>query len=793
MIGQDPRWQQLRAAFAAELEERVRALNDLLVQLERGADGDAVDGELLDTLFREAHGLKGAARAVELAPVEQLAHGVESALDALRQSGARPTDGWFDALYPAVDMMERAARSDGVPASELEGMLGRLEAARVGGGNVAAARNPESIPRDAGQARRAVPEAEPSRSAPVAASPPPAPPAAPPTPPASRQNGHADSAARDSGRPAAESVRVAVEKLDGLLSQTGELAITQTRIEQRLHEIRGLRDDLAGWRREWRQERLRRADVRRLAAIGDTALAQELESLLQFVERAEQQTQAVLGRVEALTAQFRQDSAQLGLVSRRIEDEVLGVRLLPVTTIFGSFERMVRDLTRETGKEARLVLGGADTEVDRKILEQLRDPLMHMLRNAVDHGIERPDERQARGKPRQGTIQVRAAQRGGVVEIDVRDDGVGLDPTHLRASAVRKGLVTEEQAAALNDAAALELIFRPGFSTRTAVTEISGRGVGMDVVRAHLERLNGLIEVSSVPGQGTHIALRVPLTLATSRVLLVRVGEQRFAVPSASIERTGRVRPSDVVSLEGRRIVTIGGHAVPAADLARLLDRPSADPDARAADTWRPFLVLRQAERRLALLVDRLDGEQGIVVKSLGWPLRRVRNVAGATVLGTGEIVVILNPTDVLRTAARVQQTAAPVAATTPIVRRKQRLLVVDDSLTTRGLLGSILESAGYDVDVAMDGEEALSALRGHPDPPFDLVVTDVEMPRLDGFRLTAEIRRDEHLRETPVILVTSLASPEHRERGVAVGADAYIVKSGFDQSHLLETIRRLI
>jgi two-component system chemotaxis sensor kinase CheA len=411
---------------------------------------------------------------------------------------------------------------------------------------------------------------------------------------------------------------------------------------------------------------------------------------------------------------------------------------------------------------------------------------MHMLRNAVDHGIEPPDERQALGKPPAGTIRVSAAQRGGVIEIDLRDDGAGLDPSHLRATAVKRGILAPEQAATLDDAASAELIFRPGFTTTTTVTDISGRGVGMDVVREHLEHLSGLIEVDSTPGEGTRFTPRVPLTLATSRTLLVEQGEQRFAIPSPMVERTGRVRESALATLEGRRAITIEGHPVMAVELANVLERPLSEPDPRREDEWRPYLVLCQGERRVALLV----GEQGIVVKSLDWPLRRVRNVGGATVLGSGEVVVILNPTDLLKSALRLQQASGAVTMVAQPERRRHRLLVVDDSLTTRTLLGSILEAAGYDVAVAMDGVEALSILR---DRPTDLVVSDVEMPRLDGFNLTAEIRRDEQLHQTPVILVTSLAAPEHRERGVAVGADAYIVKSGFDQADLLEAIRRLL
>jgi two-component system chemotaxis sensor kinase CheA len=479
------------------------------------------------------------------------------------------------------------------------------------------------------------------------------------------------------------------------------------------------------------------------------------------------------------------------LVGRAIEDDVMSVRLMPAGSIFGPFERMVRDLTRQNGKDVHLVLEGGETEVDRKIVEQIRDPLMHMLRNAVDHGIEPAETREDKGKPRTGTIRVAASQRGSAVEIEVSDDGVGLDASRLRRSAVQKGLLSEDQTAALDDRSAINLIFQPGFSTSPAVTETSGRGVGMDVVREHVERLNGHVEVSSTPGRGTRFTLHVPLTLATSRAILVEQGGQPFAIPSGTVERTARARERQLVSLEGRRAVVIEGLPVPVVDLAQVLEQASTVQSSRDADDWRPLFVLRQGDRRFAFLVEHLVGEQEIVIKSLGWPLRRVRNVSGATILGTGHAVVILNPADLLQTASRIHSTtAARVAPATQPDAPRWRVLVVDDSLTTRTLERSLLEAAGYQVSVATDGLDALSRLRAEP---IDLVVSDVDMPRLDGFGLTAELRRDAGLRNVPVILVTSLDDRDHREQGVAAGADAYIVKSSFDQAELLETIRRLL
>jgi two-component system chemotaxis sensor kinase CheA len=498
-------------------------------------------------------------------------------------------------------------------------------------------------------------------------------------------------------RAAVETVRVAVNKLDALLAQAGELAVTHLRVRQRQTELRMLRDQVEASRREWRNTRSLRAGLRRRARP-----SRQLESLLHVVEQAEQQNVVLLQSIDELSQQLGRDTAQLGLVTRAVEGDVMSVRLRPFGTLSTRLERTLRDLLSTTGKEAELIVEGAETEIDRKILEHIRDPLMHLLRNAVDHGIEQPQARVAAGKPRNGTVRLSAVLRGGFVEIDMSDDGAGLDPAHLRTRAVRKGLLTEDAAAAMDDPTIMDVIFQPGFSTRMAVNELSGRGVGLDVVRQHVHQLNGHVRVTSQLGTGTRFALRVPLTLATTRAVLLEEAGQLLALPSTLIERSARVRQRHIVSFDGRRAVTLDGRAVAVVELAAVLKR-SPSP-ARQPDEWRPLVVLQQGEHRLAILTDKLLGEQEIVVKSLGWPLRQVPNVSGAAVLGSGQTVVILNPTDLLKNGSQLASVAIGSAPTGPAVdegRRVRRLLAVDDSPTTRTLIRSILEAAGYEVVVA--------------------------------------------------------------------------------------------
>ncbi len=773
MIATDERWQQLWAAFAAELEDRVPALTTLLLDLEHGPDDEPARKSTFDALFREVHSLKGAARAVELPEIERLAHAFESALDSYRTQCIRPSAEWFDAAFAAADTFGQLHRSamngSGVPP-EFPAVLARLAAAQLAILDVAT-----PVPALPAQTQ---PANQPIVSQANVSS---------PTHPTSEEPAVT---VEGGSRAATESIRVSVVKLDQLLSQAGELAVTHIRIEQRAGDMRTLRDNLLGWQREWRGQRMLRISLQRFADQADASDAtpiHEIEALLRFTERSEQRMLEVLQQVEVLAQRFRQDAAELGVVAQRIEDDVMAVRLLPVTTIFGPFQRLIRDLQRDLGKDVELVLHGGEIEIDRTILEQLRDPLMHMLRNAVDHGIEGRQERLTAGKSPRGTIYLEISQIGGSVTLVLSDDGSGLDPQRLRAAAQKKGLLSAEQVANLNDQQARELIFEPGFSTSATITGTSGRGVGMDVVREHIERLNGHITTTSNPGFGTRFTITVPQTLATTRAIVLEQCGQLFAIPSVMTERNARVKVGDIVSVEGRRAVVIDGHPVPIVELADVLERPPV----RTEGEWRTFFVLRKDDRRVALLTDRLVGEQEIVVKQLMWPLRHVRNVAGAAVLGSGHTAIVLNPVDVFKTSLQLLGSGArPQPKEVMVADRRSCILVVDDSLTTRTLERSILEAAGYQTVAAADGVEALAVLRQQA---IDLVVSDIEMPRLDGFGLTAAIRSDERLRQIPVVLITSLDAREHQERGVAVGADAYVIKSSFDQGHLLQTIGRLL
>jgi len=486
--------------------------------------------------------------------------------------------------------------------------------------------------------------------------------------------------------------------------------------------------------------------------------------------------------LEALVAGLAADRRTLDRAVAPLDEEVRRMRMLPFAEACEGLERAARDLAKDAGKEVDVVILGADIELDRSILEAVRDPVLHLLRNAVDHGIETPEVRRAAGKPPRGRVVVEAALQADRVRIIVADDGRGLQVEAIRQVAARRKL--PEPA---DDKEAARLIFMPGFSTTRLITQVSGRGVGLDVVKSRIEALHGTVSCRLSDGPGLAVVLDVPLTLTTVRAVLLSAGGQTYALPQTSVEGLLRVGVEELRSVEGRAVLPLGGTPVPVVSLAQVLGvaRPPAP-----AGTKVPALLLAAGDRRAAFTVDDLVAEQEVVVTNLGARLRSVRHFSGATLLPSGRIALILNAADLLRTA--FDRVAGPALAEQLAAHASEakRLLVVDDSVTTRTLVKSILEVAGYDVQAAADGSEAWQLLQ---ERGADLVVADVEMPRMDGFDLTATIRRSPRFRQLPIILVTALESEQDRARGLEAGADAYLIKSAFDQKNLLETVSQLL
>lgn len=733
-----------------EIRERLQALNEGLLRLE----SESGETALIDELFRHAHSIKGSAQMVGLDLVSRVAHGLEDALGAVRSGKLSVSPPLLDVSLQTLDLLERLLEDppDQAALSQAEGLAEHLAAIGAGGPvsrydaaalMTADAGGEEGVPD--GPATPALP-AEGETEWPEAREQ-----AAPERPAAT-------AAPAAAGR-MADVMRVPIERVDHLLQLVGELAS----LEQ---QGRALAEALNA-----HQAQLRR--FRGSAGSPEAGLTgEQLEKLEQACARA---SRLVRTARRLVTAQ--------AILGREIRDAAMDLRLLPVATLFERFPRPVRDLARAAGKEVRLVIEGEETRLDKRILDELYDPILHLLRNAVDHGIEPPAERVEAGKPEQGTILLRAMPRGRTVCIEVSDDGRGISIEKVRQAACDRALVTPGEAAGLTEDQVLQLLFRPGFSTATQVTSVSGRGVGLDVVYSNVHDLKGVVRLENRPGEGATFSLEIPLTLATTRVLLLECGGVAYALPGALVQGVMEVDAAAARAACGQQVISWKGRTVPLWPLDAVLGRSQRPPAGN-----RLAVLVTNAGSTVGLMVDRLLDEEEVVLKPVGALLESARLVTAGAVLGDGRIALLLDVDAVVKAASHVR--AGATGTTESESARRYSILLADDALTTREVERAILDAAGYEVTAVADGQAAWEQLARRS---FDLVVTDVEMPRMDGIALTRQITSDPRTARIPVIIISSLAKEEDRRRGLEAGAAAYIVKSAFDQENLLDLIERLI
>lgn len=739
--------QRLLATFKVEAEEHLQAITAGLLQLEKKPASERL-AEIIQTVFREAHSLKGAARAVNLAEIEAVCQALESVFARWKRGETAVSPEEFDLLHQAVDLAAQLAAAGTAKAEPAEKprvkeMINRLNLAAQG----VPVRPPETPPASA------------------AAEPP----------------GTPSPAGKDAGAP--ESVRVSLTKLQELLRQSEEFLAAKLAAGQILTEVNGVCSELAAWRMEWQKvQPLARAST---AAAG----ARQDDRILEFLHWNETFHKSLEGRAARLSTATEQAYWLLSRQTEALTGDLKSILMLPCQPALEILPRLVRDLARAVGKEVELSLQGGEIEIDRRVLEEIKDPLVHLVRNCIDHGIESPEERRRRGKPPQGRVTIAIVPlEGGRVEVSVADDGAGIDAAKVRQAAVKLGLVTAAEADKTGEAGLWSHIFEAGLSTSPIITDVSGRGLGLAILREKAEKLGGTYAVESVPGTGTTFRLVLPITMATFRGILVRLGRRLLVIPTKNVEQVRRVSRSDISTVENRETIELNGRAVALVRLGEVLEM-LAESSPEAGELL-PVVVLTAGDKRLAFGVDELLSEQEVLERPLGAQLSRVRNISGVTILATGELAPILNVADLLKSAVKVSFAGRMPALAEAEASARGAILVVEDSITARTLLKNILEAAGYRVETAVDGLDGFGKLQ---EGGFDLVVSDVDMPRMNGFDLTARIRRDPGLKETPVILVTALESREDRERGVDAGADAYIIKSSFDQSNLLETVKRLI
>ncbi len=821
MLTDEEIMRQVLAAFQEEQTEHCQAISTILLELERQPDHPRFT-EHITQLFREAHSLKGGARAAGIESVEVLAHKVEDLFSAVRQGTIALSADVCDPVYAAVDaigvLMGQVTTGRTPNMEPYQPILDRI-GALLHDEPVAPAQNPPSSEADADQSENltlpqlaSVSGAEADEEqAPMQLT--------------------AAAAEEVPWETASTTVRLSTAMLDSLMNETGELIISAARSQQQFRDTRALADLPAGWRRIWRQVRpvIERVQKQQMtfqptvhhlqdrgvytngATVSDTSATQvrldtEAVVLLDALLQANTLINSLEQRLINQARRVGEDSARLSAVTGRLQDQIRRTRMLPLLTLLNPLRVQLREMARMVQKQVVIETDDKGAEADRQVLEGLREVLLHLLRNAIDHGIEAPDIRERCGKPPVGRLNLQTMVSGDYLDLTLSDDGAGLDIVAITQTALERGFLTESELSRTSEADILDLIFLPGFSTRHVADALSGRGVGLDVVRSSVERMHGFVSVHSTPGLGCTFTIRVPLSLTSSHGLLLRVGRATYMLPLEAVQRIVPVAPQDIQFVEGRAVLKLDDQPTMLINLADLLGETAqavpaeqyATTKAREQNGGHPTrslaLLLGSGDRQVACMVDEVVGEQELVVHRLPAPLQRVRFLAGATILPDGSVVPILDLVDVLRAAVGMRNTLQVTVEEGTRQQRIPTVLVADDSITTRTLEKNILEAAGYYVHLATDGVEAIQVLqRLAENGGCDLLVSDIDMPRLNGFDLTTQVRTDPNLKHLPIVLVTSLDTSNDRERGMSAGADAYIVKRAFDQQTLLDTIARLI
>ena len=770
--------------FLIEAFELIEQIDHDLVELEANPE----DLELLNRIFRVAHTVKGSSSFLNFDVLTELTHHMEDVLNKARKGELKITPDIMDVVLESVDMMKgllesiRDNGSDAAAGIDIKNICVRLtqisegEAPSAAAEAPAAAPAPEPVkePEPATPAEEAAPEVSdaelsklsdseveaeierllkvrkaedqarraskgiapksPEEIAPAASAAP-----APAAKPAPSRERDADKKvpAVSSGAVAQEqTIRVEVKRLDHLMNLIGELVLGKNR-------------------------------------------------LLKIYDDVEERYEG-----EKFLEELNQVVSSLSLVTTDIQLAVMKTRMLPIAKVFNKFPRMIRDLSRDLGKQIDLEISGEETELDKSIVEEIGDPLVHIIRNSCDHGIEDPETRKAMGKPEKGLVQLKAYNEGNHIVVEIVDDGKGLDADMLKSKSIEKGIITEREADAMSEKEAFGLIFRPGFSTAAKVTNVSGRGVGMDVVKTNIEKLNGIIDIESEVGKGTVMKLKIPLTLAIIQSLLVGTQEEFYAIPLASVLETVRVPIDDIYTIDGKNVLRLRDEVL---SLVRLSDVFGVEKVFDGGDhTY--VVIIGVAEAKLGIIVDTLVGQEEIVIKSMGDYLQNIPGIAGATIRGDGRVTLIIDVGAMMEMAKDIKVNIRAEMEDSTKAKEKPsdyKVLIVDDSKMDRTIMQKALEPTGVTIIEATNGVEALNVIKSG-EHSFDAILIDIEMPRMDGYTLAGEIRKYSKYRNLPLIAVTSRTSKTDRLRGVEVGMTEYITKP-YSAEYLENVVRKNI
>ncbi|KAB0575931.1 hybrid sensor histidine kinase/response regulator [Helicobacter pullorum NCTC 12824] len=795
--------QEILEDFLIEAFEMIEQLDQDLVELENRPE----DLELLNRIFRVAHTIKGSGSFLNFSVLTHLTHHMEDVLNKARHGELTITPDIMDVVLESIDFMKKllnAIRDTGTDAntgldSDIANVVARLDAISKG-------ESPQDIP--ASQESSTTQEA-PQSQAPQEAS----------------NNAQEEV---DYSNMSPEEVEKEIERLLNQRQEEDKKKREEKRAKGELQDIQApseieqtpnttpaakapesqkqpevnatpAKQTEAKPQIKPRQEENKtlatsveqtiRVDVKRLDSlmnlIGELVLGKN--RLIKIYNDVEERYEG-----EKFLEELNQVVASVSMVTTDIQLAVMKTRMLPIGRVFNKFPRMVRDLSRELGKNIELVISGEETELDKSIVEEIGDPLVHLIRNACDHGIESKEERIAAGKKEQGTVELKAYNEGNHIVVEITDDGKGMDPATLKAKAIEKGIIGEREADTMTDREAYSLIFKAGFSTAKVVTNVSGRGVGMDVVKTNIEKLNGIIDVDSTYGEGTTLKLKIPLTLAIIQSLLVGVQEEYYAIPLASVIETVRISQDEIYTVENKSVLRLRNEVLPLVRLADIFGVDSVFDNSEQAYV----VVIGLAENKIGVIVDFLIGQEEVVIKSLGSYLKGTEGIAGATIRGDGRVTLIVDIAAMMQMAKQVKVSVTKLAQENEKKKEKNspsdyNVLIVDDSMTDRAIMKKSLKPLGISVSEATNGMEALDIVK-NGDKAFDAILIDIEMPKMDGYTLAGEIRKYAKFKNLPLIAVTSRTSKTDRMRGVESGMTEYITKP-YSSEYLMNVVKRNI
>ena len=734
----------LIAIFKAETEDHLLTLENGLVRLEKDPD----DLELARSLNREMHTLKGAARVFGFSEIQEVAHRIEDIFEKTACKTAVFSSFMAERIFKGLDairtILEKIIQEQEVEF-DVSDLCRELEACTAANQDGTGMR---SEPSEGEKNHRRVPF------------------------PATE--GPSSPAQRD------EYIRVPLSRVDKLLYLVGEVVIHRMKSSAKVAQAKRL-------------SKLGREVQKSIASLSEAMKkdrSPQNAEMTKWLSQCAAQIQKLREHTLRLHDQVSMEAFHLDPIVDELQARVKEVKMLPLSTIFEGFPRMVRDIASQQGKEVNLVISGEETELDKKVMEGIKTSLIHLLRNCIDHGIEEPDLRAVLSKPRDGTIKVSAFHEGDNVVITVEDDGRGMDIDQIKQTALKKRVVSIDDLEGMTDKEVFNLVFMNGYSTSPIVTDVSGRGMGLDIVKRDITHLKGRVILDTRKNSGTKFTLVLPLTIAIIHVLMAKVQDMLFAFPMSSITEIVKVNMKDLSTVGGRMAFSFRDQSTPLVRLSEVLGLPHSIEEEEKAKEVTPVVIVSSLDRRVGFMIDAIVGEEEVFVKSLGKHLGKVKNVSGAMVMATGEVAIVLDIEDLMAHSALSLQPVTGKKGASTGKQKEKRILVVEDAFSTRELEKSILETHGYLVDTAVDGLDALERITGNK---YDLILSDIQMPRMDGFELCRTLKKNKGYRDIPFVIVTGLQKEEDKRQGIEVGAAAYIVKSAFEQANLLDTIERLV